>query len=28
LVGVTHFAVGNIFTFGAFVIASTSSKFG
>ena len=28
LVGVTHFAVGNIFTFGAFVIASTASKFG
>ena len=28
LVGLTHFTVGNFVTFGAFVIASTSGKFG
>ena len=28
LIGLTHFTVGNFVTFGAFVIASTSGKFG
>ena len=28
LVGLAHFTIGNILTFGAFVIASTSGKFG